>query len=216
MKIDVHTHAAPQEGVLAVVNLTLQPGQCPPSPLPRWFSAGIHPWHANPDSFGELDLLVAHPNCLAVGEAGLDRLKGPQHGVQTEVFRSQVRLALRVGKPLIVHCVRMQSEVLSVLRHEALSTAVVVHGFNGKPEAAVRWLEAGCSLSFGAGLLHPNSVVHDALREVPAQRLFLETDDSGCSIHTIYARAAELLGLSEELLINRVALNFKTLFQTHE
>lgn len=216
MIIDVHTHATPHDGSLAVVNLALQSGQPLPSPLPRWFSAGIHPWQAHRNSVDELAWLVAQPGCLAVGEAGLDRLKGAPPEVQTAVFARQVRLARDIGKPLIVHAVRTQSEVLGILHREAPGHGVMIHGFNGKPSTAARWLENGCYLSFGAVLLHRQSPVHEALRLVPLHQLFLETDSSGCTIGDIYARAAGLLGIETEVLAHRIWQNFQTLFSSYE
>ncbi len=44
----------------------------------KYFSAGIHPWDADREiSLTDFENLINEKNCLAIGECGLDKLKGP-------------------------------------------------------------------------------------------------------------------------------------------
>jgi len=50
------------------------------------------------------------------------------------------------------------------------------------------------------------------LRPLPADRLFLETDDSDVAIETVYARAAEVRGTTVGELRRVIAENYRRLF----
>ena len=128
-----------------------------------------------------LEELVRHPQVLAVGEAGLDKLADAPMDLQVEVFRCQACLAEEVGKPLVIHLVRP-------------SNPWIIHGFRGKAALAEEYLKHGFYLSFG------EKYQEVALCRVPADRLFIETDESEVSIGELYARAAEVRGISPEEL----------------
>ena len=77
--------------------------------------------------------------------------------VQMEAMRAQVEIAAKVGKPVIVHCVKAM-EQLMVLRKEYVVTCNsrgwkpqtwVIHGFRGKPEQAKQLMAKGMRISLG-------------------------------------------------------------------
>lgn len=75
--------------------------------VPLYFTAGCHPHnakHATESTFKELKMLAMDPNCVAVGECGLDfnRNFSPPD-VQEEIFAQQIKLAEEVQKPLFMH-----------------------------------------------------------------------------------------------------------------
>ena len=79
-----------------------------------------------------LEELVRHPQVLAVGEAGLDKLADAPMDLQVEVFRCQACLAEEVGKPLVIHLVKAVDELLKVKRDLRPSNPWIIHGFRGK------------------------------------------------------------------------------------
>ncbi|WP_266367873.1 TatD family hydrolase [Tellurirhabdus rosea] len=216
MLTDAHTHRAePEPSVFSVYNLPIQepdPGPCPHPAL----SVGIHPWNLEPERLEDQLRLVGQgllkPEVLALGECGLDRLRGPSLHHQTEAFTAQVRLAEERQKPVIIHCVRCFSELLYLRKALRPATPWIIHGFVNKPETARQLLQSGCYLSLGAALLTPDSGAANTLREMPPDRLLLETDDAPLSIREVYRAAAGILGIAEDELIQQIGRTFAEVF----
>lgn len=175
-----------------------------------WYSVGMHPWHVTvlPDERQLLRLkeLAGHPQVLAVGEAGLDKLAEAPLELQQEVFIQQAQLAEEVGKPLVLHVVKAADELLQAKRSLRPSVPWIIHGFRGKAALAKQYLEHGFYLSFG------ERYQEEALRAVPADRLFIETDESTVPIEQLYARAAEVRGIPIAELKETVSQNVLRLF----
>lgn len=147
------------------------------------YSVGIHPWSVTADAplgrlFEGFDLLSRRPEVVAVGECGLDRLRG-DYVRQEEVFVYQARQAERLGKPVILHCVRALSEMLRLHKSLRPRTKWTLHGFRGGPAAARQALAAGLDLSFGQ---HFNPA---AVAACPPDRMHIETDDCGLPLADI-------------------------------
>lgn len=141
-----------------------------------FYSVGIHPWaSAEKIACGDLRKLVAmarDERVLAIGEAGYDRLRGGDIDVQDRLFRFHARLAARVGKPLIIHCVKSFDLLLKAARGLRPAPGMwIVHGFRGKPLLARQLLDAGLALSYGHRY-NPGSMAI-----TPPDRLYRETDD---------------------------------------
>lgn len=188
--IDFHTHQVPAgQDVVAVVD-----GR------DTW---GIHPWKA--------DLEQAVPDLsgkLAIGECGLDALRGPSLSVQEEVFVRQVRLSEELGKPLIIHCVKAIDRLLEL--HKALkpTQSWMLHGFRGKPQQLRSLLDAGFHVGFGTRFNE------ESLRLCPLDRLMLETDcDTENTIAILYNNVARLRGVDITILLEAMAENFRTFYR---
>lgn len=148
---DIHTHRhdAPVDAVICV---DPSDGSMPPLCPDRHYSAGIHPWRAalaGPDAWCRLEELAALPGVVAVGEAGLDTLRGPAINVQLPVFERQARLAEAVGKPLIIHAVRAWQQLITLHRRMRPAQPWIIHGFRGKPELARQLVAQGFHISLG-------------------------------------------------------------------
>lgn len=191
--VDIHTHN-PREGVF--------------SPT----TAGVHPRLSDKVPFESVedDLALAD----MVGETGLDKACGVDMQAQTRMFRLHAEAASALRKPLVVHCVRAFEETMRVLRDYDLP-AVVFHGFIGSVQQASQAVARGYCLSFGLrSMLSPRSV--GAMRSIPLERLFVETDDDARPVTQVYARAAELLALPEDELVKIVADNCRRIFPHKE
>ncbi len=175
-------------------------------------SAGVHPWDA--DQYAEEELRMALREVQAVGEIGLDRVRGAAWEVQAVVFRAQLRLACELCKPVILHCVRAFEEVMRCLAEYRLP-AIIFHGFIGSREQAARALACGYYLSFGARTFSSPKTV-EVLRTVPLSQLFLETDDDDCTIAEIYSRVAEVRGVGIEELMEALQRNYEKIFDDGE
>ena len=164
---DIHTHGAPSSD--AVVNL--RPGGSVVEG--GYFSAGIHPWDTpcGEEAFKWLESIACESHVVAIGECGLDALRGAQLAEQETVFIRQARLAEALEKPLIIHCVRAWHRLLALRPQLPDNVRLIVHGFRGKPALARQLLAAGFDLSFGE---HFNS---ESFSLTPSDRRFLESDE---------------------------------------
>jgi TatD DNase family protein len=212
MLIDIHSHKAPlQTGTLTIVNHAHTRAGVAHEP----FSAGLHPWFLDKSTLQDaknwLQTQLTIPGCVAVGEAGLDKICDTDWQLQLEAFAFCVEIANTSSKPLVIHCVRAFEEVLS-FKNKA-TVPWIFHGFNKKQTVADRLLKAGAYLSFGAALLLPESPAAAALRTCPEDQFFLETDDQEVySIADIYRAAALMRGVSVPEIEVILEKNYKKYF----
>lgn len=204
--INIHTHARPP-GETAVVSHRLGIGE----PLPESpFSAGIHPWDAaEVDVASCLNELRRLP-AAAVGEAGLDKLRGPALPVQEKILRRQLDIAAERRLPVIIHCVRAYNELLETIKGYP-GLRFIVHGFTGSPQTAGRITAAGGFLSFGFGFPRSPKTA-ESLRTTPADRLFFESDTCTGPVTQVYEKAAAVRGETYESLVERVYCNYIEIF----
>lgn len=143
---------------------------------------GLHPWYAGRAVSGWENRLAAHLQATGcgIGEAGLDRSCKVDRQLQAKVFMQQLDLAVSLGRPLVIHCVRCWGQLIDLLSGPLTSGAMpllMVHSFNGSLEVMQRLINLGCYLSFSAKILHPpDSKISRAFMATPMERLLLETD----------------------------------------
>lgn len=148
----------------------------------------------------------------ALGEIGLDFACTADRNTQLSLLRAQLLLARHEGLPVVLHCVRAFEPLMREL-DACKPRAVIFHGFVGSPEQARQALRRGYYLSFGERTFASPKTLR-ALHETPLSQLFFETDDAETTIGEIYARAAEVLGMSVEVLQRATLENYKRLFET--
>ncbi|WP_148897200.1 TatD family hydrolase [Geothermobacter ehrlichii] len=146
-----------------------------------WAAPGLHPMMAGQwGAAAEVELaeLLQRPECVAVGEIGLDGLLDVPFQLQEPAFRGQLRLAVAAGKPVLIHCRRAWGELLAILRQEqAGRVGGILHGFGGSPRIASEALELGFVIAFGGPLTYPNARKRvEVLRTLPVEAIVLETD----------------------------------------
>lgn len=171
-------------------------------------TAGIHPWDAGKEDVSTIVPLLG--DVQAIGETGLDFVRGADRAVQLAAFRAQLALARERQMPVVLHCVRAFEPVMREL-DVCRPRAVIFHGFIGSPEQARRAVGKGYYLSFGQrAFASPKTL--ESLRETPLSRLFLETDDSDVPIEEIYARTAGVKGIAQEELQRATLENYERIF----
>ena len=206
MILDCHTHLAPPrpEAVVCASPAGFVPagGQL--------YSLGIHPWRpeeATEENFGLLARLAGMPEVAAIGEAGVDQLRGGPMYRQMLAFRRQIEISEAAGKPLVVHDVKAHDSVAGLRRDYAPVQPWILHGFRAKPTVAKMMLQASDGFWFSFG----EKFNPDALRAVPRERILAETDESALDIRQIIARLSEALG---EALTETIAANPARVFAT--
>jgi TatD DNase family protein len=210
--INIHTHHPLSEKHKDVFELTSFHDQFETANAKDYCSMGLHPWYLQGFE-NQLEVLSHYSRnayVLAIGECGLDKVCTTDLAIQELAFQSQIELADKLKKPLIIHCVRAYSEVLSML--QKVGVPVIFHGFNKKPALAMEIIDQGYYLSFGAALLKDNPTVQEAFAQIPPDRFFLETDDAGISITEVYQAAAYIRKTKEEVIILQLQQNFKKVF----
>lgn len=178
----------------------------------RYYSAGIHPFDSFCDNhfFKKVFNELHNPNCLAVGEAGLDRLKGPDLKIQIETFQKQVEWSEELKMPVIIHCVKAWNE-LKVIKREINPTQTwIYHGFS-KVAILNEVLNENLIISVGSAIL-TNEKLQESIKLIPNDRLFLETDDSSFPILELYLKVCELKNLTLHELEQIIENNFKKVF----
>lgn len=186
--IDVHTH---HRSPLTTSVLSLSPDQF--AGLPKadsgFYSVGIHPWDTDSDiNLAQLDSAITDDRVIAIGETGLDMLRGGSPETQEQVLRHHIRLSEQTGKPLVIHLVKGLDRFIKIRRETRPTAPWIIHGFRGKPQTLGQLLNAypASPLYFSVG----SNFNPDTLAAIPDDRLLLETDDSDIPAQDILAAIA--------------------------
>jgi TatD DNase family protein len=144
-------------------------------------SVGVHPLDVQPGAAPALDWLLSelnHPRVVAIGETGLDYHYEPEAAqLQQMSFRVHLEAAQKTGKPVVVHTRGARADTLTLLREAALPQAGVLHCFTEDWEMAKAALDLGFYISLSGIVTFRNAdALRDVARQVPADRLLVETD----------------------------------------
>jgi TatD DNase family protein len=144
-------------------------------------SFGYHPWYLSertPDWQKNLEkFLDAFPS--VVGEIGLDRWKlDLSYADQEEVFLAQIKIAAERKLPVSIHCLQAWGRLHELLRdHARMARGFVLHSFGGPAEMIPAFTKLGAYFSFPGYFLHARKLrQREAFRQVPGERLLIETD----------------------------------------
>jgi len=213
--IDIHTHNSQSKASIALENIKLiNKNQNIPSTTN--ITIGIHPWdteNIDSNTLDYIDTLSCQSNVFAIGECGIDRLKGADIEIQKEIFIYQAKLAQNTNKPLIIHCVKAHSEIIAIYNKLKPQNPWIVHGFNQNIQIAKELTKHGIYLSFGSSLLNNSSNASKIFPEIAKEYIFAETDESKIDIKDIYIRAAKLRKISLTELSNIINSNYKRCFK---
>lgn len=210
---NLHTHVyTSQEDIVELVNQYPQEFD---AGLPN-YSIGIHPLFINQDrlesDFKILEQKVTLPECLAIGECGLDKRSETAFEIQLDVLEKQLLLAEKHQKPVVIHCVHAFQELVELKNKLKITTPILIHGFSKKEQLAKQLLENGFYLSFGKNLLR-NPELETVFVNTPNHRFFLETDMIEEGIHEVYALAAKYKKITVTELQQIISNNFNTVFR---
>jgi TatD DNase family protein len=149
-----------------------------------WGTIGIHPHNAGEGPLPTPEEIAAeadHPRIIGIGESGLDYFydKAPRDA-QAENFRRHIRAARLAGLPLVVHARDADADILDILRSERDAGgpfAFLLHCFSSGRALAEAAVAMGGYVSFSGMLTFPKSQeIRDIARDLPAERLLVETD----------------------------------------
>jgi TatD DNase family protein len=199
-----------------------------------WCTVGVHPHHAaeapvpEPQALAEM---THHPRVIGIGESGLDYFydRSPRD-VQQQNFRVHIRAARLASVPLVIHARDADLDIIDILQDETEtggSFAFLLHCFSSSRHLADAGVSLGGYISFSGILTFPKSTeLRDIARELPADRLLVETDapylapvplrgrrnEPANVAHT--ARVlADVRGLTTEQVADLTTANFRRLFK---
>jgi TatD DNase family protein len=204
-----------------------------------WATVGVHPDNEDVREPTLDDLLQRgrFPRVVGIGETGLDYYRLGERTVadmhwQRERFRTHIRAARRLGKPLVIHTRSASSDTLAILREEGEDGSAgcaggVFHCFTETMEVARAALDLGFYISFSGIVTFRNAT---ALREVaafvPLDRMLIETDspylapvphrgktNNPSYVPYVAAQIAELRQCPLELVAQATSENFSRLFR---
>ena len=201
-------------------------------------SFGVHPWYIDDLPSGYLatlaELLDRVPS--VVGEIGIDHWKeGVDRGRQEEIFLAQLSIARERNLPVTIHGLKAWERLLELLRAYGVPTkGFLLHSYSGSRELVGPFVELGGYFSVAPAFFAPQRAKKlEGFRHIPVDRILPETDapDQGPSmdrdlyrdagsiglnhpgnIRMVYARLADVLGMSEDEIVERMLANFTRLF----
>jgi TatD DNase family protein len=144
-------------------------------------TVGVHPDYEDvtEPEISDLVRLAQHPKVVGIGETGLDyfRLQGDLEW-QRQRFRTHIRAAIEIGKPLIVHTRSAPEDTLRILKEEgAERVGGVLHCFTESWEVAQEAMKMGFYISFSGIVTFKNAVaLKEVAQKVPLERMLIETD----------------------------------------
>ncbi|AWW74783.1 LuxR family transcriptional regulator [Erythrobacter sp. KY5] len=146
-------------------------------------SVGIHPHEAGGhEDLGREVLLRATENAkvIGIGETGLDYFyEHSDRLTQAKLFRMHIDVARETGLPVIIHTRDAEEDTLEILEDELGKGAfpALIHCFTASSEFGRKVLELGLTISLSGIVTFKNAKdLQATAREVPADRLLVETD----------------------------------------
>lgn len=196
MLLDTHYHLdflPDPEAFLAalevkVVAQTVLPSAFTPGPL---HALGYHPWWVGADTEEQLALFDASLHLTRfIGEIGLDfsPRRSENAALQKEVFQNIVG-SLDEAHVMSIHAVRSASAVLDLL--EGCPATPIIHWFSGNSDELTRLIKVGGYISVNPRMLESKRG-RAFVKQVPADRLLLETDFPSAQEQSPEAHATEV------------------------
>lgn len=195
-------------------------------------SVGVHPHDAKdaPEDFvDQIYDLMTFDSMVAVGEIGLDyfrNISDPE--IQKDVFRTQMEIAQELNKPIIFHNRDADQDMIKILK-EFPDVRGVAHCFSSNLETANAFLDLGYYISFSGNLTFKNSHLPEVAKELPLDRILVETDSPYLSpvphrgkpnepgrTRFVAEKLAAIHGVSLELIAEKTTENATSLFQISE
>jgi TatD DNase family protein len=200
---------------------------------------GIHPHEAKlatESDFTELESLGKNPRVIAWGEIGLDyHYDHSPRDVQRSVFLRQMEMASVAGLPIVIHCRPSENtenawdDTLEILSKYWAPTGLggILHCFTGTLQHMRAAVEIGFMISFSGNVTFAKAQnIRDAAKEVPLERMLIETDspflapvpnrgkrNEPAFVVKVAEKIAEVRGVSVDDIAHATTENFHRFFR---
>lgn len=176
-----------------------------------YFSYGIHPF-SKQTILDEAFFL--NEKCLAVGEAGLDKLSDKPFSEQISLFKQHIYASEKYELPLIIHCVKAWNELKQLKKELKPKQTWIFHSFR-KTSILDDSLLHGLYIGIGPAILYDEKL-QKSLKTIPLNQLLLETDDKEIDINQVYEKVAEIKKIDFSALILAINNNFRKIFTRYK
>jgi len=146
-------------------------------------TAGVHPHDASAfdeRTLEELRALAADPAVRALGECGLDyNRKFSPRAAQLHAFEAQLALAAELKLPVFLHDREAHDDMLALLKqYRDRIAGAVIHCFTGERHELHAYLDLDLHIGITGWICDERRGLHlrELVRDIPAERLMLETD----------------------------------------
>jgi TatD DNase family protein len=213
--INAHSHT-PQPGSVVSWDILNRENVIPIMSDDIFYSTGIHPWHADAISQGEvhslLCSLIETLKPVAIGECGLDRVCKTPFNKQVEIFIEQLKFANEYNLPVVVHAVRSWSDLFPLFsRFKKLR--FILHDYRANVQQTKKLLEFDTFFSFGKSLEKPIQKMAEVMLMIPKERILIETDDSSTTIDEVLERICVVLQIEKEAFRRQLIANTRNAFR---
>ena len=142
---------------------------------------GLHPCYVKENYLSELAIVeqwLAKRKFVAIGEIGLDFYWDKTFTEQQfKAFEIQMQWAIDYNTPIVIHTRNAMGETIEAVKPFAKKgLRGAFHCFSGSKESAQQIVDMGFYLGLGGVLTYKNAGVAEAIKEIPMEYLFLETD----------------------------------------
>lgn len=188
-ELDAVLARAAEAGVGEVVTISTRLSQAPELiAMTRrpgvWCTVGVHPHNAGEGPVADaadIAALAGDQRVIGIGESGLDyHYDLSPRDAQQASFRQHIRAARLTGLPLAIHARSADDDIAHILQEEwdaGGPYALLLHCFSSGRGLLDVALGLGGYVSFSGMLTFPKSAeLRDMARDVPAERLLVETD----------------------------------------
>lgn len=138
---------------------------------------GVHPWYLSSESTNFIDILINYLTKFPdswVGECGLDKLKTSNNITkQEEIFKIQIDIAKEFNRPLNIHLLKAEQEMVKFL--SVMPKSFMFHSFSGSKEFLLLSLKKGAYISLSQSILRRKNHL-EIISLIPLNRLLLESD----------------------------------------
>lgn len=191
---------------------------------------GLHPTSVDAGWQNEMLLVEKHLDrkIYAIGEIGMDCYWSREFiREQEEVLRIQLEAAARMSLPVIIHSRESTELIINILKDTShLGLRGVFHAFSGSVETFRELQKTGdWYIGIGGVLTYKRASIAENVRQIPLERILLETDSPYLSpvpfrgkrnessyVPHIAGRLAELCGTTLEEVAHTTTENAQKLF----
>jgi TatD DNase family protein len=197
-------------------------------------AVGLHPNDNLDEAFdvSKYEEIARDRKVVAIGECGLDYFRSggtpEEKAAQKKRFEAQIELALKVKKPLIIHCRNAHDDMLEILadymgNHKNLQ--VVIHFATLTGEQTQKYVELGCYISFPGPITYTD-MYDESIRIAPLDKILSETDSPFAApvpnrgkrnepvyVEEVVKKVAVIKGVGVEELTEQIHKNAHTVFK---
>lgn len=131
----------------------------------------------NLDELTKIEELAKDNKVVAIGEIGLDYHWGKDNkDLQKEIFIRQIEIANKLDLPIAIHTRDAHIDTIDVLKSNKCNNTGIFHCCPLNVELIKSGLDLGYYISFSGVITFKNAKPELAVKEVPMDRILIETD----------------------------------------